>query len=615
MLLTLIKCLRIIPKDLRWYWLISALLSLLTAALETATAGAIYLLVKLAGDPSRISAIPLVSALASFLPGFSHATMVFVFASLFALFHLCKAVFTIWAGYARELALGKASVRLSTMFFRAYMTAPYSFHLKRNSSELIHHVNDSIGRVLGGAMAAYVNLLLEVLVACGLAGAMLVAAPTVTVTVGALVGLFLFAFLRLTRAEMVRSGAEAHRLSTMMLKSVRQGLGAIKEIKVLGREQHFLDAYDGLKHEALRAAARRRALAAVPRLGTEAIFAAGGLSALALYTFASPGGENVIPLLAIYAYGALRLLPASSRIPNLISDIHWSAAPVDRLYEDCTALLAAPSRPEPPDIAPAVFADRIVVENLQYAYDGAPGWALQDVNLVIHRGESVGIVGPTGAGKTTLVDLIIGLAAPQGGRITIDGRDLQEIGPAWRRQIGYVPQTIYLVDDSIRRNVALGLPDDQIDEQRLWSAVRMANLEDVVRSLPLGLEAGVGERGLRLSGGQRQRIGIARALYHNPAVLVFDEATSALDSETEADVIHAIEALQGEKTLIVIAHRLSTVRRCQRLVFLRDGRIQVTGRFDELLRASEEFRTMARLSGLAPTVTEVAGEVAERAVE
>jgi ATP-binding cassette subfamily C protein len=615
MLSTLIKCLRMIPRDLRWYWFLAAPLSLLTAGLETATAGAIYVLVKIATEPAQLTSLPVVSTLASRFPAWSYATTVFVFAGLFALFYLGKAVFTAWAGYTRELALGKASIRLASMFFRAYMTAPYSFHLRRNSSELIHQVNDSIERVLGGAMAAYVTLLLEVLVVCGLAGAMLVASPPVTVTVGAVVGLFLAMFLRLTRAEMIRSGAETHRLSTMMLESVRQGLGAIKEIKVLGREGHFLHTYDGLKHEALRAKARRRALAAVPRLGTEAIFAAGGLCALAFYAFTGEGRMDAVPLLAIYAYGALRLLPASNRIPNLIGEIRWCAVPVDRLYQDYTALLTAPARPEVPAGAAASFADRIAVENVQFAYAGAPGWALRDITLSIGRGESVGIVGPTGAGKTTLMDLIIGLAEPVAGRVTVDGRDLREIGPAWRRQIGYVPQMIYLVDDSIRRNVGLGLPDDQIDEPRVWAAVRMANLEEVIRALPEGLDTSVGEHGLRLSGGQRQRIGIARALYHDPAVLVFDEATSSLDSVTEAEVIRAIESLQGEKTLIVIAHRLSTVRGCQRLVFLRDGRIQATGRFDELVRASDEFRRMARLSGLAPSVPRGAGEVVENVAE
>jgi ATP-binding cassette subfamily C protein len=384
-----------------------------------------------------------------------------------------------------------------------------------------------------------------------------------------------------------------------MLERVRQGLGAIKEIKVLGREGHFLRAYDGLQHDALRARARRRALLTVPRLGMEVIFAVGGLSVLGFHALTGEDSLTAAPLLAIYAYGTLRLRPAFNRIPALIAEIRWCEAPVDRLYQDYTALLDAASAPDLA-VGRAAFSDRLLVERVSFAYDGAPEPALRDIDLTIARGESVGIVGATGAGKTTLMDLIIGLIVPTAGRVTVDGRDLREIAPAWQQQIGYVPQSIYLIDDSIRRNIALGLPDAAIDEARVRAAVTMANLDDVVSGLPGGLDGTVGEQGIRLSGGQRQRIGIARALYHDPAVLVFDEATSSLDSVTEMEVIRAVEALQGRKTLIVIAHRLSTVRTCQRLIFLSGGRLQAMGRFDELLRSNLEFRRMAQVSGLAP---------------
>jgi ATP-binding cassette subfamily C protein len=596
MLSTLTKCLRMIPRDLRWSWFLTAPLSLATAGLETATAGAIYLLTKMATAPADLASMPIVS---SFGPIRTDDTTVFLLACLFVLFYLGKTAFIAWAGYARELALGRASVRISSMFLRAYMRAPYSFHLRRNSSGLIHHVNASVDRAIGGAMSASVGLFLEILTVCSLVAAMLVAAPVVTLTVGAVIGLFLWLFLRRTRAEMVRFGEEAHRLSTAMLERVRQGLGAIKEIKVLGREDHFLHAYDGLQHDALRARARRRALLTVPRLGMEVIFAIGGLCVLGFHALTGEDRLAAAPLLAIYAYGALRLRPVFNHIPALIAEIRWCEAPVDRLYRDYTTLLGAASAP---GLAAgrAAFSDRLAIERVSFAYDGAPEPALQDIDLAITRGESVGIVGATGAGKTTLMDLIIGLIVPTTGRVTVDGRDLRESAPAWQQQIGYVPQTIYLIDDSIRRNIALGLPDEAIDEQRVRAAVTMANLDDVVGALPGGLDSTVGEQGIRLSGGQRQRIGIARALYHDPAVLVFDEATSSLDSVTETEVIRAVEALQGRKTLIVIAHRLSTVRSCQRLIFLSGGRLQATGRFDELLCSNLEFRRMAQLSGLTP---------------
>ena len=214
--------------------------------------------------------------------------------------------------------------------------------------------------------------------------------------------------------------------------------------------------------------------------------------------------------------------------------------------------------------------------------------------MTIRSGESIGIVGPTGAGKTTLVDLVVGLLRPSSGRILIDGKDRGSHLSAWKRNIGYVPQSIFLIDDSLRRNIALGIDDSEIDESRVQAAVRLAQLERFVAELPHGLDTSVGERGVRLSGGERQRVGIARALYHDPGLLVFDEATSALDHPTEAAVNEAIEALHGQKTLLVVAHRLSSVRRCDRLVFLSNGRIKACGSYDELMRDDPDFQRMVR---------------------
>ena len=218
---------------------------------------------------------------------------------------------------------------------------------------------------------------------------------------------------------------------------------------------------------------------------------------------------------------------------------------------------------------------------------------MHDVSLTIRRGETLGFVGPTGGGKSTLVDVVVGLLPPTAGQVTIDGVDLASCSRAWRRHIGYVPQSIFLLDDTLRRNVALGIPDSDIDDARVREAIRLARLEEVVAALPGGIEAVLGERGVRLSGGERQRVGIARALYHDPAVLVLDEATSALDTATEADVIRALRTLQGEKTVLVIAHRLSTVRGCNRIALIVEGRLADCGTYDELLERNEDFHRLA----------------------
>jgi ATP-binding cassette, subfamily B, bacterial PglK len=271
------------------------------------------------------------------------------------------------------------------------------------------------------------------------------------------------------------------------------------------------------------------------------------------------------------------------------NDIRYGRAALDDVQAD----LRRPVPPLPTDTRPLPFLDRVVVEDVTFAYEGTDTPAVEGIDLEIRRGQSLGIVGATGAGKSTLVDLLIGLSTPTAGRITIDGVDLRGNEPAWHRQLGMVSQEMFLLDDTLRRNIALGLPDDEIDDARIGHAVRLAQLEDFVSGLPEGLETYVGERGVRVSGGQRQRIAIARALYPRPEVLILDEGTSALDNLTEAALIEALAQLHEDHTIITIAHRLSSVQDHDNIVFLRDGRIEATGTFDELIERSVAFQRMA----------------------
>jgi len=286
------------------------------------------------------------------------------------------------------------------------------------------------------------------------------------------------------------------------------------------------------------------------------------------------------------------MIPSANRVLMYIDTLRRSTPAIERLVADQETFK--------PEVAPAngserslEFHDAVRLERVTYSYAAAPRPVLHDVTLAIGRGASVGIVGPTGAGKSTLVDLILGLIDPSAGRVTVDGVELPAVRAAWQRRIGYVPQVAFLFDDTIRRNVALGIPDDDVDEERLKQAVALAQLDGFVATLPAGLDTTVGERGLRLSGGQRQRIAIARSLYHQPELLVFDEATAALDNATERDVTAAIEALKGKKTLIIIAHRLTTVRRCDTLIMLHEGRVVATGPYEALIEDSPDFRAMA----------------------
>ena len=291
-------------------------------------------------------------------------------------------------------------------------------------------------------------------------------------------------------------------------------------------------------------------------------------------------------------------MPAIQQITKSITKLRYSLVVVDPLYDDITELAEYRKR---------FLADRkkkerlqiqrdIEVRNVHYSYPGSEEMALKGVTLTIPRGQSIAFTGPSGAGKTTMVDLLLGLLDPVRGEILVDGENIQEHLSAWQRNIGYIPQFIYLSDESLRSNIAFGIPEKEIDDEKVWKALRLAQLEDFVTRLPDGLDALIGERGVRLSGGQRQRIGIARALYHDPQVLVMDEATSALDNITEKQIIQAIEELKGDRTIITIAHRLTTVMKCDRIYFMTDGKIHSEGTYDELIEHNEQFRVLADVS-------------------
>jgi ATP-binding cassette subfamily C protein len=338
---------------------------------------------------------------------------------------------------------------------------------------------------------------------------------------------------------------------------------------------------------------RYATIVALPRIVVETFFVCGALLVMVLLTDGR-SGTGAVPILALYAYAGFRVIPSVNRILWLMGDIRFGSAAVARVPADLGALRATGSAVN----GAGEFRDRLAFEHVTYAHEGTERPSISDVDLVVRRGESIGIVGPTGAGKSTLVDLVVGLLDPTAGRITIDGDDLRAARVGWQRALGYVPQAIFLVDDTVRRNVALGLPDAAIDEACLRDAIRRAQLDAFVATLPDGLDTVVGERGVRLSGGERQRIGVARALYHRPAVLVLDEGTSALDGPTEAALMDALRGPDRATTMLIVAHRVASVRHCDRLVVLRDGRVRDVGSFDELMARSADFRALAATAAM-----------------
>jgi ABC-type multidrug transport system fused ATPase/permease subunit len=583
-------CLGLLSPRARWRWVALVPLALASAASEAVGAGAAFALITILGDPSRAATLPVAGWIHAHLPWRDGPAVILVFTLLVMAFYVARNALAAVVTWVQELALNLAVRDLSHRLLAAYLAAPYAFHFQRNSAVLIHRVTDAVHAVFRGVLGALVSVACEVLVVLGIVAILAVTAPGVTLVAVAVVGGLLMLPMTASRRATARWGREVSRLDRETLQTLQQALGGVKEVKLTGRERFFQAQFDERVAGSARTRSRYHVVVATLRLAVETVFVCGLLAVSLLLTLRS--GAAALPLLGLYAYAGFRIIPSANRIMLYIGQLRYSRAWIHDLRADLAAL-PAPA-PAPAGAAePIRFGREVALERVSYAYADGGDAVLSGVDLTIARGESIGIVGPSGAGKSTLVDLLLGLLEPTAGRITVDGRDIVSALGSWQRHIGYVPQEPFLLDDTIRRNVAFGIADADVDDRRVTTALRRAQLGEFVAGLRDGLDTLLGERGTRLSGGQRQRVAIARALYHDPEVLVFDEATSALDTTTERELIDSLEALRGVKTLVVIAHRLSTVRRCDRLALLRDGRLAAVGSYDELIERDAAFRAMA----------------------
>lgn len=485
--------------------------------------------------------------------------------------YLIKALFLAFLAWRQTRFSFGVQIQLSQRLFTVYLRQPYTFHLQRNSAQLLRNVTGEVG-TFTGAITSIQTILTECLVLLGIATLLLLVEPLGVLIVGLLFGGAAWGFHHSTRTHITRWGQVRLHHDGLRIQAVLQGLGGVKDVKLLGREGDFLAQHSMHSTQSARVGQFRATLQQLPRLWLELV-AVAGMALLVLSMLAQERDiASVVPTLGLFAVAAFRLMPSVNRVLGAVQTLRYSLAPINTLYEELK--LAEPG-PTVHNIDGTAFQHDICLIDINYTYPNSAAPILNSLSITIQKGESVGFIGPSGSGKSTLVDVILGLLPPSAGQVVVDGQDIQQNLRHWQNQIGYVPQSIYLTDDTLRRNVAFGIPNEQIDDAAIQRAIQAAQLDGFVASLPDGLETLVGERGIRLSGGQRQRIGIARALYHDPAVLVLDEATSSLDTATESDVMQAVTTLQGTKTIIMVAHRLSTVKQCDRLYQLGQGRVTV----------------------------------------
>jgi ATP-binding cassette subfamily C protein len=580
-----------IDGRLRLRWALLVPVVCLASLLEAVGAVAVFGLLRLVVEPHRVRITPGVAEIWLAWPTDDPRAILGLLIALVALFYVLRGLYLTWAEWLKESTVARSAAKAADRLFARYLAADYLFHLKRRSTSLMHEVSRSTGVAFQLVVASALNIVSEIVTIGLLVVVLAFTAPGATLAAVVIVAAVVAIPLAATRRLWHRWGQRMKALDEQQLHVLQQSLGAVPEVKIAGREAFFEGRLRAVRRDLARMEGNRKGLLMAQRLGVETALIVGMLAVLWVVTRGGASGADVVSVMALFAYAGFRVVPSANRI--MLNAGHWRAglAYTQDVIRDFAALARVPTRPHGPE--PLVsFNEALVFDDVTFAYDAETTPAIRHVFLRMRPGESLGIVGATGSGKSTLVALLLGLLHPTHGRILIDGVPLAGLERAWQRLIGYVPQDPYLLDDTLRRNIAFGIADAAIDDHRVARACSLAQLDELIRQLPDGMDTDLGEDGVRLSGGQRQRVAIARALYADPAVLVFDEATAALDNQTEREVTKAIATLHGTRTLVAIAHRLSTVQGCDRLLFMQDGRIAATGTYDELL-TNAAFRAMA----------------------
>ncbi len=469
--------------------------------------------------------------------------------------------------------------KLISQVLREFLNRPYEFYLDADIPTVFRLTDSDIPNVFNILMAM-ISLVSEAVVFALLCVVMVATDWKLLVFLVVVFGCLSVLILKVMKPRLSRLGEKNLAIQSRIAKWRIQAIYGIKDVKVLHREAFFADNYESSGKIGAGYSKRYAVMNNTPRLLIETIFIASILGYIILYILAGNDASTLVPILTAFGVAAIRMMPSVNRINTYMTDISYFRPCLDYVYENMNINEISKKNNQtlkPVDAAKTMaLRDRIELRDIVYAYPNTDKLIFDHADMVIPCGKSVGIMGSSGAGKSTIVDILLGLLKVRTGSILCDGVDIFDNYPAWLSRIGYIPQSIYLVDEPIRNNIAFGIADSEIDDARIWDALEEAQLAAFIRGLPEGLDTAIGDRGVRLSGGQRQRLGIARALYHNPEILVFDEATSALDNETEAAVMDAINSFHGRKTMIIIAHRLNTIEKCDMIYKVDAGKITRT---------------------------------------
>lgn len=577
----------------------------MVSALESVGIWIILPFITLASDPSRVNETLWLSRLYEQTPLSSPTQFVALLGGGIVVAFCLKSFLSWWMQVSAFTFGYRAQAVLTDRLMQAYLGAPYPFHLRNNSAQIQQNVITETRRFSNGVLIPFLQFSSNLFITASL-GIMLCLTNIVAIVVILGAALPLILLFGLIKNRLSDWGQRISETETEILRLVNHSLGGIKETKVIGCEPYFEEK---IRHQAntyAKTLSKFFAYTLAPRSMVEALLIIFLVGCVVIFLLMGQSIQSLLPVLSVFALASIRMIPALTNLTNTLSTLKSSTFTIEKLYGELKQLesgseqqkysrksLSRQNRSvdysgsfalaQAAKSARFRFTQKIDLVDISYRYPNTATKALDALSLSIPKNQSIALIGKSGAGKTTLVDVVLGLLTPQRGDIRVDDQSVYRSLRHWQDLIGYIPQSIFLIDDTIERNVAFGVPIDQIDADRLWEAIQAAQLTDLIESLPKGLDTMVGERGVLLSGGQRQRIGIARALYHGREILVLDEATSALDNETETLVTDAIRALSGQKTLIIIAHRLSTIEHCDRVYELSQGHVVRAGTYQEVV--------------------------------
>ena len=583
------------PPERRRFYLLLAMIGVM-GVVEMVSVASVLPFLAVLSNPEVIETNRRLATVFAWLGFADHRSfLIFLGVAVFALVVL-GLLFSTVTQYAIYRFTFMRGYSISTRMLRGYLFQSYTWFLNRHSADLGTAVLSEVNQVIGQAMVPAMKLLAQAAVVVFVIGLLVVVQPAAALVAALVLGGSYALIYVGVRGRLTRIGRQRYLANQERFRIAGEAMGGIKEIKVTGLEEAYLRRFQDPARRMASASAASSVIGELPRNILKAI-GYGAILFFVLYLLFTSDGSlgSVVPVIGLYAFAGLRLFPAFQQIYSSMTIMRFSRPILDKLVADMARNRVTAEPPARGAVPPLRLAARLELADVHYAYPKAERGALNGLDLAIAARTTVGIVGGTGAGKTTAVDVMLGLLVPQAGELRVDGVPVGAANRrAWQNAIGYVPQAIFLIDDSVAANIAFGIAPADIDHAAVERAARVAELHDfVMEELPQGYATPVGERGVRLSGGQRQRIGIARALYHDPDVLILDEATSALDNLTERAVMDAVHNLGHAKTIVLIAHRLSTVRDCDTIFMLERGRVIAQGSYDELLETSQKFRAMA----------------------